>query len=65
VACGADADSGEPGICADADVAVAMTSNTVRLKPDTAFGEQITRTLPFNYSLNHKGGDVAGPAEGV
>lgn len=57
VACGADADSGGTGIWAEAVVAVAMMRNKVRLKPDTTavrlkadttFGEQITRTLPFN-----------------
>jgi len=56
VACGVDASEGS-GICADAVADVAMTRNTVRLKPDTTlvrlkadttFGEQITRTLPFN-----------------
>jgi len=37
----------------------------IRLKADTTFGEQITRTLPFGAdSMNHKGGDVAGPGEG-
>ena len=66
-------------VCAAAIVEAAMTINasndavrlkpdttTVRLNPDTALGEQITRTLPFcTDSMNHKGGDVAGPAEGV
>ncbi|HVQ16828.1 MAG TPA: hypothetical protein VMS40_24665 [Vicinamibacterales bacterium] len=59
---------GGAGVCADAVVAVAMTiamSGTARHKPAPALREQITLTLPFNHSVNHKGGDVAGPAEGV
>ena len=68
VACGADVASGGTGICADAAVAVAMTtamSGTARRKPTPALREQITLTLPCTDSVNHKGGDVAGPDEGV
>ena len=58
VACGAEVASGGTAICAEAVVVVAMKRSTVRLKPDTAFGEQITRTLPFRIdSRNLKGGE--------
>jgi hypothetical protein len=52
---------------------VAMTSSavrlkaaiaTVRLKADTTLSGQNTRTLPITDSVNHRGGDVAGPGEG-
>ena len=65
VAWGAAATSVGRALCAAAVVDVAMMNSTARLKPGTAFGEQITRTLPFTDSMNHKGGDMAGPAEGV
>jgi len=51
VACDDDAISVGTAVCAAAVADVAKTINasvgTLRPKPDTAFGAQITRTLPF------------------
>jgi hypothetical protein len=56
-------------LCAAAVVDVVMTiaaiGITVRVKADTTLREQITCTLPSGVdSMNHRGGDVAGPGEG-
>ena len=44
---------------------IAASGIILRLKADITLREQITCTLPFGVdSMNHKGGDVAGPGEG-
>jgi len=69
VACGAAVTSVGMALCAAAVVDVVMMiaarGITVRLKADITLREQITLTLPSGVdSMNHKGGDVAGPGEG-
>ena len=77
VACEAAATSVGMTLCPADVVAVVMTiaasaitvrlkaDTTFRLKADTTLREQTTCTLPSDVdSMNHKGGDVAGPGDG-